>query len=255
VTRSAGLVAVALAVAWVPRPPAAQAEDVQPYARIMVDTTVLRAGPARSFRRVHLAQRGDVFPIVQRASHGYWFQVELPDGTLAWVLGDTVYVHEVSEEEASGGRLWPKLFAPAPLPSARVELAVVFGSLDGGGFMAIRPSILLSPHFGFEATAAAAVSRGGRMLIGGAGGIVNLFPRSPVVPFFVLGGGYARSDPNADTFVLEGGSIGMAYAGGGLRFAFRYRLTLRVEARAYAFFEPNRYVAQEEYSAGLTVFF
>ena len=41
----------------------------------------------------------------------------------------------------------------------------------------------------------------------------------------------------------------------GLRLGFHYRLTLRLEARAYTFFEPDRFVAQEEFSAGLTVFF
>jgi hypothetical protein len=231
------------------------AREVQPYARITVESTVLRAGPGTRFRRVHLAHRGDVFPVIRRATQGFWLQVELPDGTTAWALGDTVHVHEVTDEEVAAARGRSKVFAPPPLPSARAELAVTFGALDRGGFMAVRPSVLLSPVFALEATAAAAVSRGGRILLGGAGGIINLFPHSPVVPFFVVGGGVARNDPNADTFLLEGGSIGMAYAGGGLRFGFRYRLTLRIEARAYAFFEPNRYVAQEEYSAGISVFF
>ncbi|MFW6067395.1 MAG: SH3 domain-containing protein [Myxococcota bacterium] len=231
------------------------AEGTQPYARIMVEATVLRAGPGRSFRRIHLAHRGEVFAIVRRSTQGYWFQVELPDGTRAWVMGDAVYVHEVSEEEAAGGRRWPKLFAPPSLPDAKAELAVTFGALGRGGFMAVRPTWLVRPVFGIEVNAAASVSRGGRVLLAGLGGIVNLFPDSPVVPFFVAGGGYATSNPNADTFLLESGSIGVAYAGGGLRFGFRYRLTLRIEARAYAFIEPNRYVAQEEYSGGLTVFF
>lgn len=233
----------------------ARADDSRPYARVVVEATVLRAGPGRSFRRVHLAERGEVFPIVRRAPQGYWFEVELPDGTHAWVLGDAVYVLEVGEKEATRGRLWPKLFAPPPLPDAKGELAVVFGALDRGGFMAVRPTWLLQPTFGVEVNLAASVSRGGRILMAGLGGVINLFPDSPIVPFFVAGGGYASSEPNADTFLLESGSIGMAYAGGGLRFGFRYRLTLRIEARAYAFIEPNRYVAQEEFSGGLTVFF
>ena len=45
------------------------------------------------------------------------------------------------------------------------------------------------------------------MLIATAGPIVNVFPRSPVVPFATLQGGVAASSPNADTFLLDSGAI------------------------------------------------
>jgi len=241
----------------------AQAEDVDPYARVMVDRTIIRSGAGASYRRVYVAERNEVFPVRARSTRGgYWFQVELPDATYGWILGDTVYVHEVSDEEASGGRFLPGLFAPPPLPEATGELAVVagvlgqnFGFSSGGGFMAVRPAIYLVPEFGVEATLSATVSEGGRIFMGLLGGIINLFPRSPIVPYLVVGGGGAFSDPNADTFLLESGTLGVAYGGGGLRFGFLYRITLRIEARAYAFFTPDLYVPQEELSGGITVFF
>lgn len=229
----------------------AHADEVEVFARVVVDSTPLRSGPGSSFRQVGLAVRGDTFPVKKRATSGYWFQIERPDGTLAWVLGDAVYNHELGEGDAPRNRV----FAPPPLRDARVEISATFGALGGGGFMAIRPTLLVAPVFGLEVTGAVAVSRAGRLLLVGGGGIVNLFPDWPVVPYFVVGGGMTVSDPNADTFLLESGSIPMLYGGGGLRFGFRQRLTLRIEARAYAFFEPGRYVAQEEYSGGLSVFF
>ncbi|NOY92716.1 MAG: SH3 domain-containing protein [Deltaproteobacteria bacterium] len=229
--------------------------DTSPYARIIVDSAALRSGPGAGYRQVGLALRGDVLPVRGRATRGFWFEVERPDGTHAFVLGSAVYVHEVSDDEASGGRLWPRLFAPPPLPEAHGEIAITFGMLGDGGFMALRPAIYLAPEAGIELTAAASVSKAGRLLIGGLGGILNVFPRSPVVPYVVVGGGVAQSTPNADTFLLESGMSAMLYGGGGLRFGFRHRLIVRIEARAYAFFEANRYVAKEEYSGGLTVFF
>jgi hypothetical protein len=234
---------------------AAEEGDVEPYARVIVDSTALRSGPGAGFRRVHVGHRGDVFRVRSRATRGYWFEVELPDGTSAYILGDAVYVHEVSREEATGGRFLPRLFAPAPLPDAHGEIAVTFGILGDGGFMAIRPAFFLAPELGIELTGAAVVNRGGRILIGAIGGIVNIFPRSPVVPYVVVGSGFAASDPNADTFLLERGTVFAFYGGGGLRFCFRYRFTIRVEARAYAFIEPDRYVSDEEFSGGITVFF
>ncbi len=222
------------------------------FARVLVDATPMRSGPGPAFRQVGTARRGEVYPIRQRASVGYWFEIERPDSTVAWVLGDAVYVHE---EAGQATHFLPRLFAPPPLPDARGEIALTFGALGRGGFMAARPSFLIEPAAGVELTAAASVSRAGRILIGALGGIVNLAPRSPIVPYVVVGGGFAHSDPNADTFLLQSGTIGLLYGGGGLRFAFRYRLILRAEVRAYAFIEPDRYVTDEEYSGGLTVFF
>lgn len=225
------------------------------YARVIVDSTVLRSGPGHSFRRTYVASRGDVFPVTDRSTRAYWFRVELPDGTYGWVLGDHVYNFEAGEEESDSGRFLGWLFAPPPLPDAAAELSITFGAiLEGGGIMAVRPTIYLEPTFGIEATLAASVAQGGRLLIGGVGGIVNLFPRSPIVPYVAVGTGYAISDPNADAFLLEEGDTYLLYGGGGLRFGFRYRLTIRIEARAYAFHEADRFVAQEEISGGITVF-
>ncbi len=231
------------------------------YARVIVDRIDLRSGPGSTFRRVWVGSRGDVFPITERGTHAYWFRVELPDGTQAYVPGDAVYAHELSAEEANEGRIAPDVFAPPALPHAVGELAFSFGVLGisetgiGSGFMAIRPAINLAPEFAVEASLAAAVGQAGRTFIGTLGGLVNIFPTSPVVPFLVAGGGFARSDPNADAFLLRAGWRGAMYAGGGLRIGFRYRITLRIEARAWVLFDENVFSEQEEVTGGLTVFF
>ena len=257
--RAAGLgLIVALGIA---APAAASAQDDEAlaegvYARVIVDRTVLRSGPGGSFQRVRTASRGDVFRVQSRASTGYWFRVELPDGTFAWVHGDTVYNHQVTEEQATGGRFAPDVFAPPALPDASGELAVQFGILGFfNGFMAIRPALNVAPELELELNLAGSVGDGGRILIGSGGPLINLWPRSPVVPFFTVGGGFAVSDANADGFLVESGMVGILYGGGGLRFGFRYRITVRIEARGYAFFDENRITALEEISAGATVFF
>ncbi len=231
------------------------------YARVIVDRVELRSGPGATFRRVWIGERSDVFPITERGTHSYWFRVELPDGTQAYVPGDAVYAHELSSEEASRGRFLPELFAPPALPHAVGELAFSFGVLgisgNGAqtGMMAIRPTINLAPELGIEATLGASVGEGGRLFFGTLGGLVNIFPTSPIVPFIALGGGFARSDPNADAFLLRAGWRGALYAGGGLRIGFRYRITLRIEVREWVFLDENEVSEQEEVSGGLTVFF
>lgn len=236
-------------------PAFAQADaEVDVYARVVVETAALRTGPGATFRLVRVANQGETFPVRQRATRGYWLRVELPDGTLAYVQGDAVYMHEVSETSRAR-RAFHKVFAPAPLLAANAELALSFGVLGSSGFMAARPVWLLAPSFGFEANLAASVGSTGRLFMGGVGGIVNVFPSWPVVPFLAAGGGGVYASPNADSFVLEQGARSMIYAGGGLRFGFRYRIILRAEGRAYAFFNANQLFATQEISGGLSAFF
>jgi hypothetical protein len=233
---------------------AAAEPEAQPYARVIIETAVVRSGPGVGYRSLYLAQRGEVFPIHSRATQGYWFLIELPDSTRGFIAGDSVYTHEVMGEPEGSGRFLPWLFAPPPLPGARGEVAVVGGVLGRGGMLALRPSLLLAPAFGFELSGAAVVAEGGRLWMATVGPVFNLLPSSPIVPFASVQAGATASSPNADTFLLASGSIGTLSAGAGLRFGFHYRLTLRLEARAHAFFNPGRIISQEEFSAGLTVF-
>jgi len=229
-------------------------DEASVYARVLVDTTPILAGPDTSYRKIMSARRDALLPVRTRAARGYWLEVELPDGTTGFIRGDTVYVTTVSDEEATRGRFLPQVFAPPPLLEARGEVALVGGVLGDGGLLALRPSWLLSPTFGIEATAAATVAQGGRLLIAMLGPFVNLFPEAPIVPFFNVAGGVIASSPNADTFLQKSSNLVGMSAGAGLRIGFRYRLTLRLEARSYVFFETDRYVREEELSAGLSVF-
>ncbi len=223
-------------------------------ARVIIETAPLRTGPGAGFRVARVAHRGETFRVLERSTRGYWFRVELPDGSLAWVDGNAVYNHDVGPP-SRGQRIFRKIFAPPPLLSAAGELAVVLGALRGAGFMAIRPSWLVAPAFGLELDLAGSVGSAGRLFMAGAGAVVNAFPDWPIVPFFVIGGGAAFAAPNADSFVLESGQSSHVYGGGGLRFGFRQHLIVRVEARSHVFFDANELTAQEEISGGLSAFF
>ena len=255
-SRHRGLLRLALAgVALLfTRSPAQADDELEVYARVIVDRAEIRAGPSTTYRRIYRARRDEVFAIRGRASSGFWFRIELPDGTAGYIRGEVVYNHELGPDEGTG-RFLPEVFAPPPLMEAHGEVALVGGALGGGGLIALRPAYLLDPSFGFELTAAAAVAQGGRLLLATLGPVVNLFPRSPIVPFFSVAGGLVASSPNADTFLLDAGNVTAIAAGAGLRLGFRWRLTLRLEARTYVLFEADRYVRQEEFSAGLSVFF
>lgn len=242
---------VVLALCW--SAGRAHAERDETYARVIVESVALRSGPGVGFRILQVARRDDTFRVQGRAHSGYWLEVELAGGGRAYAQGDALFLFDTDEqpvERSSWG-----VFAPAPLPHARGELAFGLGTLSGSGLLAVRPNILLSPNFGFEANFAASVGSLGRLFLIGAGALVNLFPNWPVVPFFVAGGGTVRAAPNSDAFIFEAGGRSMLYGGGGLRFGFKHRLILRIEGRGYAFFDADRRLSQQELSGGLSAFF
>src|SRR5687768_7276046 len=76
--------------------------EAEPFVRVIVDRATVRAGPAMSFRRVYVAERNEAFPVLSRATQGYWFRIELPDSTQGWIAGDAVHPHELDEDERSG---------------------------------------------------------------------------------------------------------------------------------------------------------
>ena len=172
-------------------------QDVVVYARVVVERAALRTGPGATFRLVRTAEQGETFPVRERAPRGYWLRVELPDGSTAYVQGDAVFTHEVGAR-SRGERVLGKLFAPPPLLAAHGEVSISLGALSSSGFMAARASWLLAPAFGFEATLGAAVGSTGRIFLGSVGGIVNLFPSWPVVPFVEAGVWRWSTDIEAD---------------------------------------------------------
>lgn len=224
-------------------------------ARIMVESANVYSGPGSGYRRVYTAHRGDAFRVRARASRGYWLRIELTDGRQGYVLGQAVTTYVVSEEDAPDERPLPWLLSPSGLPLAHGELALIGGALGTGGLFGGRVSYLLDPAFGVEVSGAVAVASSGRLVLATVGPIVNFFPSSPLGLFATVQSGITASSPNADTFLLARGSIATLTGGIGLRLSLRYGLTLRVETRAHAFIEPDRYVTREEISGGLAVFF
>jgi len=64
-------------------------EDVEAFAKWITAETELRSGRVSPSGDLP-GQSGETFLIQGREGAGYWLQVVLPDGRIAYVLGDTV---------------------------------------------------------------------------------------------------------------------------------------------------------------------
>jgi hypothetical protein len=243
---------------------AAESKEAEPeaFARIVVESAELRSGPGVSYRVIYVAHRGETLAIDGRPSKGFWLRVVLSDGRIAYVLGDEVQPFAVTPGEPEAPTR-PGLFAPPPLLGSRGGLALVSGLLNipastGGmqqlGYVEARPSVLLHETFALEGFVGDGLTSDGAKVLYGGGMAVYLAPRWAVCPFVgIFAGGASVSNP--DSFIRKHDDFYLARAGGGVLFALRSRILVRVEATDLSLFTAETYKNAQTYSAGLGVYF
>jgi len=252
------------ALAFSPAARAADKEDdVQAFARVVVDAVELRSGPGVSYRVIGNAHRGETFALEGRPSSGYWLEVRLPDGRAAYVIGDAVQAFAVRPGEP-GAPSRPGFFAPPPLEGARGGLAILGGvfsgfAADGShaayGYMEIRPQLVLHKTISLDGFLGDAVTSDGQQLLYGAGATVHLFPSWAICPFVGIGGGGLSSFPTSDSFVLRRQDRFVGRVGGGFLLALRNRILVRLEATNLTLFTADTYKSAQTYAGGMGVYF
>jgi hypothetical protein len=235
--------------------------DAEPYLRVIAAKTEVRSGPGPSYREIYIAERNQVFQVLERGTQGYWFKIELDDGTSGWILGDTVFPFEVGPEEEPGvftrmGRSIKRTFlGPSPSPYADVGLSFSAGVLDKEGVFILRPSWLIDPYWALEGFAGLSPRSEKDIYLGGLAFVLRLAPGAVLGPYASIGLGAAHIRPKADNFVDVKETIMALSAGGGLEITFKKQITLRLDARNWKLFDENKSSLGQEYTGGLAIFF
>jgi uncharacterized protein YgiM (DUF1202 family) len=231
---------------------AAGAEE-DAYARVVVAEAELRAGPGVSHRVIYRAPRGEAFLISTRETAGFWLQVTLPDGRVAYVLGDTVEPVSASDDSAEALRK-PGFFAPPALQDANAGFAMMAGIYDRAGYVELRPGWVIAPAIALEPYVGLALQDDSRRIIYGAAGTLNLLPDKALAPFVTIGCGGMYENPKEE-FVRPARKWFHARAGGGILLSLRFRVSLRLEAANMVLFEEDDYENVQSYAAGLGTYF
>jgi hypothetical protein len=240
--------------------PVAYADEDEALVRVLAEQAPVHTGPGFAFRVVYVASRGEVFPVVERATHAHWFRVRLPDGTGGWILGDEVFPLDLEASDVHRGpSLWHRIgeaiFSPSPLLEGRFGLSFSAGVIGRDSAFLFRPAFVVEPHFSIEAFLGETVGSQIDVTYFGLGPNVFIFPSSPVTPFLGAQVGGASSRAKADEFAVPTGSYAIMNVGGGLLVALKKRITLRGDARHYVIFDPNHTQRLEEYTGGFSVVF
>jgi hypothetical protein len=236
----------------------AYADDA--YVRVLEQHAAVRSGPGADYRLIHEAERGDVLPVLERGTRGYWFLVGLDDGTKGWILGEEVAPFDVGDDDPGlftriGRAISKAILAPSPVPYANVELAFSAGALAGEGVFLFRPAWLIDKYFALEAWGGQSPAAQQDIYLAGLGWTLRLIPGAAVGPFVSAGLGAARYSPKADSFALMPHTEATVALGGGFEITFKKRITLRADFREWIFFDRSASTDAQEYSGGLAIFF
>ncbi len=233
----------------------AEAEDA--YARVVVAEAELRAGPGVSHRVVYRAPRGEAFLISSRETTGFWLQVTLPDGRIAYVLGDTVEPVAAGDDSVEAARK-PGFFAPPPLGDAHAGFAIMAGAYGrlghGDGYTELRPAWVIAPAIALEPYIGLGLKSDSRRILYGGAGTLMLTPAYPLSAFVNIGAGGMYEEPKEEV-VRESRKWFHLRAGAGLLLSLRFRVSLRLELSHLVLFQEDDYEQTQTLTAGLGTYF
>lgn len=250
------MMVLAAGLAAAPRTAAAEA-----YLRVIAQRATVHSGPSGSYREVYIAERGQVFQVLERGTSDFWLKVELDDGTSGWILGDLVFPFEVGPESDRGvfGRMGAAIkgaiLGPSPVVYADFGLSFSAGILDEEGMFLLRPSWLIDPYWAIEGFAGLSPRSEKDLFLGGLGFVLRLAPGAVLGPYATLGVGAVHVRPKEDNFIDEKETLMAMVAGGGIEITFKKQITLRIDARNWSLFDENQASNGQEYSGGLAIFF
>jgi len=241
----------------------AHADEPDAFARVVVDSAELRSGPSISSRVIYTAHRGETFAVDGRQGTGFWLRVVLPDGRVAYGLGDEMQVFAVRPGEPEAPSR-PGLFATPPLEGAKAGFAILGGvlaipvrdqSTRAFGYLEGRPSLVLHRTVTLDGYIGDALTADGSQILYGGGATVHFAPSWAICPFLGIGAGGLHVRPNADSFVLKREDLYMARAGGGLLMALRGRILVRLEVTNLTLFDSESLKNAQTYAGGFGVYF
>lgn len=229
--------------------------------QVIAQEASVHTGPGASYREVYHAKRGQLFPVRERSTLGYWFRVELDDGTTGWIYGAFVVPIEEGDGARPGffGRMWGgikrTLLGPPAVVGAGVEVSFSAGVLGTEGLYLLRPAWLIDEHFALESFLGLNARAQQDVFLAGVGWTLRMLPGATLGPYVHGGVGAAYLRPKVDNFAGQDELLMALSAGGGVEVTLKKQITLRFDFRNWTLFDQNQSSNAQEYTSGLAIFF
>lgn len=209
----------------------------------------LHSGPDAGYPVLQVIKRDEQIQILERK--GDWFLVRSPRGKDGWAPRQ-----QLERTLTAEGPLRFTDVGAADFRGRRWELGLQAGNLEGARGIAGTGGFALTRKFTAELGISHIMGNYSTLWLANVSVLGAPFPAWRVSPFFALGGGWIRIEPDATLVRSEDRVDRTAHVGLGLRSHLTHRVLLRLQYNSYTVFTGNDDNEDpEEWKAGFSVFF
>ncbi len=210
----------------------------------------MHTGPGRGYPVFNVEERDAWIQVIKRKTD--WFKVRTENGKEGWVSRE-----QLQQTLSPGGA--PVRIEDASLAEFtrhRIEFGAIGGSFETSDVMTVYGAYAPTPKLSAELSASKIFSDFADAEMANLSLAIHPFPNWRVSPFFTLGTGIIRTNPNV-TLVQEKDRVDqLGNAGVGARVYLTRRFIFRAQYKHYVIFQSvddNQEI--DEWSAGFAVFF
>jgi len=240
---------LALAVFWCGSA-GAWFEDYQPPVVVSDPYIELHTGPGRGYPVFYVAGQGDKIVILKRRTN--WFKVRLPREKEGWVHIDQMrHTLDLEGKPVDFGEV-----GIAQYVKRRWEMGMTGGDLDGAATISGYLGFALTPNIMLQAEGSQILGdfSDGYMFTGNI--MMFPFPTWRLSPYFTIGTGIIRTEPQTTIVQAEDRQDEIVHAGAGANLYLSNHFILRMEYRRHTVLtsrDDNQEINQ--WKAGFSVFF
>ena len=210
----------------------------------------LHTGPGRGYPIFHVEERGAWIEILKRKTD--WFKVRTDRGKEGWVK-------RVQMERTLSPSGEQTAFVDATreqFAEHRWEMGAMGGDFDGADVLTVLAAYFFTPNVAAEVSASKILADFSDSEMVDIGLVMHPVPDWRISPFFMLGTGVIRTDPDTTLVEESDDTDQLAHVGVGARVYLARRFVLRAQYKHYVIFQStddNQEI--DEWKVGLSFFF
>ncbi|MEJ2589986.1 MAG: outer membrane beta-barrel protein [Candidatus Thiodiazotropha sp.] len=209
---------------------ACQADDENLRVEVAAPYIELHTGPGVTYPVDQVVERGEWVEVLKRRTD--WFQVRTRRDHRGWV-----HLTEMQQTKTADGEpLQVGFFTLDDFRQREWEFGFLGGDMEGADLLSVYGGYHFNENLSAELSVSQATGNFSSEYLADVNLLSHPFPEWRYSPFFTLGSGVIRTQPNATLVQTEDRTDTTAHVGVGLHAYFTRRFFLRAEFRHYTVF-------------------
>ena len=225
-------------------------ENYQPQVVVSDPYIELRTGPGRGYPIFYVAGQGDAVTILKRKTD--WFKVRTPREKEGWVhIDEMQHTLDLEGQSINFGALGIDDFS-----TRRWELGFNGGDFGGASSLTGYLGYALTPNITLQIEGTQILGDFSDGVMASANILMFPFPKWRLSPYFTIGTGIIKTEPQTTIVAAEDREDEIAHAGVGANLYLSDRFMLRMEYKRHTVLtsrDDNEEI--DQWKAGFSVFF